>query len=119
MAKKELKQVQMTGFALLPCKQDGRCQVCATHHDPELPHNQPSMYYQYSFYSKHGRWPTWNDAMEHCTEDVKRITREVLRNNGIEVSKEMSVKEKIPETVPHPDGLIGSISIRPKRKKKK
>jgi hypothetical protein len=116
MAKQEIKQ--MTGFALMPCKQDGRCQVCATHHEPELPHNQQSLYYQYSFYSKHGRWPTWFDAMDHCSNKVKKVTKDVLREQGIELGKEPSMEEIIPETVPHPDGLIGSITTRPKRKKK-
>lgn len=107
----------MTGFALMPCKQDWRCQVCATHHEPELPHNQSSLYYQYSFYSKNGRWPTWFDAMDHCTEEVKRVTKEVLRKQGIELGRVPSAVEMVPEVSPHPDGLIGSIKT-VKRKKK-
>lgn len=37
----------------------GTCPECAINHAPELPHNQQSLFYQYSFYGKHGRWPTW------------------------------------------------------------
>lgn len=63
------------------------CQVCGRNpaHPPELPHDGHSMYYQYSFYGEHGRWPTWNDAMEHCTDDMKRKWIVHLREFGVEV----------------------------------
>ncbi len=61
------------------------CQECAEKHDPEWPHNKASLYYQYSFYAKHGRWPTWADAMAHCSEDIKQAWTKELRAHGIEV----------------------------------
>jgi hypothetical protein len=56
----------------------GKCQECAVDHDPALPHDQQSLYYQYSFFGKHGRWPTWEDAMAHCTDEVKKLWTEAM-----------------------------------------
>lgn len=50
----------------------GKCPVCATEHDPGLPHNQQSLYYQMRFYGLHGRWPTWADALAHVTNEKTR-----------------------------------------------
>lgn len=56
----------------------GLCQVCGGKHPPELPHNMTSLYYQVSFHQKNGRYPTWEDAMAHCTEKMKAHAREVI-----------------------------------------
>jgi len=49
----------------------GTCRLCATKHNPELPHDRDSLYYQARFYHAHKRLPTWNDAMAHCSGAVK------------------------------------------------
>lgn len=67
---------------LLPCVPDG-CQECAVDHDPEMPHDQQSLYYQYKFYHDHGRWPTWEDSMSHCSTEVQNKWKHALRNEGI------------------------------------
>ena len=67
---------------LLPCAPDV-CQECAVKHEPEMPHNQQSLYYQYKFYHQNGRWPTWEDALAHCPNDVKDVWKNALRNEGI------------------------------------
>lgn len=74
---------------LLPPKPDV-CQRCANeqHKDPAQPHDQKSLYWQYWFYGQHGRWPTRNDAMAHCTDEVKQFWIEALRERGIEVEME-------------------------------
>ena len=56
--------------------------MCAVDHPPEAPHNQQSLYWQYWFYNKHGRFPTWADAIEHCSDDVKTVTISVLKERG-------------------------------------
>lgn len=61
------------------------CQVCATAHAVEHPHNQQSIYYQYWFHLKHGRWPTWADAMEHCAPSMKDLWTEELGKRGITI----------------------------------
>ena len=71
-------------FALLP-PAEGVCQECATEHEPELPHNQQSLFYQYKFYNDHGRWPTWEDAMAHCSEEMKEFWRTELRKRGVAI----------------------------------
>lgn len=69
----------------------GTCPECAIAHAPEQPHNQQSLAYQYDFYGKHGRWPTWADAMAHCPEPVKAVWIAVLREKGIEVNVEANI----------------------------
>ena len=54
-------------------------------HDPRTAHNQQSMYWQYHFYGKHGRWPTWKDAMAHCTDNVKAQWIKLLAEHGVKV----------------------------------
>jgi len=63
----------------------GTCPVCAVEHEPEYPHNRDSLYYQYKFYDEHGRWPTWKDAMSHCTENMKEIWIQELTKRGIKI----------------------------------
>ncbi len=69
---------------LLPPKPDV-CQKCAVDHKKELPHDQTSMYWQYWFYSQYERWPTWADAMEHCTDEMKKVWSDELRKRGIDI----------------------------------
>jgi hypothetical protein len=70
MATGEVESEKKNTFTLLPCAPD-KCQECAVDHPYDQPHNKQSLYYQYRFYGTHGRWPTWTDAMAHCTPEVK------------------------------------------------
>lgn len=72
-------------FRLLGKPTPDNCPVCAATHDPEQPHDQRSLYYQYYFYNQHGRFPTWADAMEHCPEDIRQFWTAELNKCGIEV----------------------------------
>lgn len=63
---KTIKQMQ-----LLPCAPDV-CQECAVKHESWQAHNQQSLYYQFKFHSKNGRFPTWEDAIAHCTYDIRK-----------------------------------------------
>jgi hypothetical protein len=76
------------GVKLLENTQPGVCPMCAVTHDPEMPHDQQSLAYQYKFYDQYGRWPTWADAIAHCSEEVKAIWREALAEHGIIVGEE-------------------------------
>ena len=58
------------------------CQECAVDHGPEEPHNAQSLYYQYWFRGQRGRWPTWWDAIQHCSQDVKAFWEQELRTLG-------------------------------------
>ena len=62
----------------------GTCPECATKHPPEMPHNQQSLTYQYKFYDRHGRWPTWEDAMAHCSDEIKQFWKGALLKIQIE-----------------------------------
>lgn len=72
----------MTLFGRTP---DGACPECASVHDPGQPHNRDSLTYQYKFYDQYGRYPTWADAMAHCTKEVKELWVQALGEKGIEV----------------------------------
>ena len=69
-------------FTMFPAK-PGTCPECAVKHDPEAPHNQQSLFYQYKFFNEHGRWPTWEDAMAHCSDGMKVIWGSLLREHGV------------------------------------
>ena len=77
----------------------GACPVCAGDHAPEQPHNQQSLFYQMSFYKQHGRFPTWADAMAHCTPEVQDAWRTALRERGIVLVPEEEEKRRIVEDV--------------------
>lgn len=61
---------------------EGRCPICATQHEPTEPHNGQSLYYQYRFFQAHGRWPTWADAIAHCTGQIQAAWRHQLELRG-------------------------------------
>lgn len=75
----EIKNQEM--FLLPPAKH--LCQECATQHEDNLPHNQQSMYYQTKFNMEHKRAPTWQDAMAHCTDEIKKAWTAALMDHGI------------------------------------
>lgn len=59
------------------------CQQCAVDHEPEIPHNPQSVYYQFWFRRQRGRWPNWGDAMAHCAPEVQGVWREALAERGV------------------------------------
>lgn len=100
------------GFRLLPPAKDV-CQECAVKHEPELPHNRDSMFYQYSFYSKNGRWPVWKDALLHCAPEVREVWECEIRKAGAWKEPEA------PEACPMDDGTIGTVQIIPIKERRK
>lgn len=61
----------------------GKCPQCAVVHLPEEPHDNQSVFYQYQFKGLHSRWPTWDDAMSHCTPEVQELWRSMLKEYGL------------------------------------
>lgn len=80
----EVKEIPMSEMMLLPPRSDV-CQECARSHDPSLPHDKQSLYYQVKFRLEHGRGATWADTMAHCTDEMKAIWTEELKKLGVEV----------------------------------
>ena len=78
------QQMPIGSMFLLPPAPD-KCQVCATAHEPFLPHNAQSLYYQIAFNMQHGRAPTWIDAMEHCADDIRFAWQAELERMGVDV----------------------------------
>lgn len=73
------------GMMMLGKTPEGTCQECATKHEPTIPHNRQSLCYQYKFYDQHGRWPTWRDAMAHCTPEIQEKWQQALEEKGINI----------------------------------
>lgn len=69
-------------WTLMPPKPEA-CQQCAREHEPDQPHDAQSLYYQYHFYAEHDRWPTWRDALAHCTPEVRAEWTRALAGHGI------------------------------------
>lgn len=87
------------GMTLLGQTPPGTCQICATKHEPEQPHNQQSLAYQYKFYDENGRWPTWADAMAHCSDEIRDYWTRELEKRGIKVNGEEEKKQYKPKVV--------------------
>lgn len=80
MKDKSKGKEQMMEGIILP-KSDV-CQECAVKHRADEPHNLQSLYYQMQFRLKYNRQPTWEDAMAHCEERIKKMWREELTKLG-------------------------------------
>ena len=84
----EVISEKQNAMSLLPTA-PGVCQECAVDHPHDQPHNQQSLYWQYHFNSTHGRWPTWSDAMAHCTPEIRALWKKhlvvVMKERGLEV----------------------------------
>lgn len=66
-------------FALVEPPGPNCCQVCGGGHQPDMPHNQQAMFYQQRFLSAHGRYPTWADAIAHCSESMRKAWTTALK----------------------------------------
>ena len=76
------------GIIMLDKNPPGTCPECAFKHASEQPHNRDSLCYQYKFYDRHGRWPTWADAMAHCSPEIKAAWRQGLQERGVDCGEE-------------------------------
>lgn len=78
-------QGHLGGFRLMPTK-PGVCPECAVDHAPDAAHNQQSLAYQYHFYNRFGRWPTWADAIAHCAPEIQAAWEKGLKERGVEIT---------------------------------
>lgn len=65
------------GLKMLPGP-PGSCEWCHVKHPADQPHDWQSMPYQMKFKTLKGRWPTWSDAMAHCSPEVQAVWRKGL-----------------------------------------
>ena len=65
----------------------GACKKCATIHKADQPHDRDSLYYQNWFRRRYKRFPTWADAMAHCSEETKAAFTTTLARRGIIIEK--------------------------------
>ena len=83
---KKMNEIPFESMRMLPPK-PGVCPECAVGHRPDQPHNPESLYYQMRFRQKHGRFPTWADAMAHCDAHVKKMWIDALAERCVIVGK--------------------------------
>lgn len=80
------------GMKMLPGP-PGSCEWCHVKHPPEQPHNQQSLPYQMKFHAINGRWPTWSDAMAHCTPEMRQEWTkhliDLMRENNLEIPDDL------------------------------
>lgn len=69
---KAVKKTSPSEMTLLP-PHPAACQECGRKHLEDEPHDPNSLYYQVAFHRKHGRYPDFLDAMEHCSYQTKAI----------------------------------------------
>lgn len=79
----QVREIDLAREGVLLPPPPGVCRSCAVDHEPELPHDQTSLYWQYRFYRDAGRWPTWDDAMAHCTDEVKAMWKKAMAEAGV------------------------------------
>lgn len=81
------REIGMEEIQIIPPR-PGTCPECAVDHDRTMPHNRDSLYYQMRFRQRNGRFPTWADAMAHCSDMVKAYWTGELAKRGIRVTDE-------------------------------
>lgn len=87
MERTHVKAVPFSAWQVLPAATG--CPECGVDHEPEMPHDPSSMLYQYRFRSQEAkagreeRWPTWTDAMAHCTPNIQRAWTQALAHHGV------------------------------------
>ena len=77
--------IETHGTVTLMPPHKGLCQTCGSDHEPELPHNAHSMYYQVAFKMQNGRAPDWRDALEHCSSEMRATWVKGLADAGVDV----------------------------------
>ncbi len=97
-----VKVVPFAAMHVLP--PESGCSECGREHDEGLPHDLQSMVYQYAFRNRTARegderWPTWLDAMAHCTPATRGLWISAMREHGIQ----LDVPEDFDVTWPDPE----------------
>lgn len=62
------------------------CQECAVEHDPRTAHNAQTLFYRVWFSMQHGRPPTWNDAIAHCSDEMRGMWIAALTECGVDMA---------------------------------
>ncbi len=57
------------------------CQMCGRRHFAHQPHDPTSPLYALNFRSTERRWPSWKDAMSHCSPKMQDYLLRMLRKH--------------------------------------
>ena len=89
LVRQSVKVVPFSAWNVMPATTG--CPQCGADHEPDIPHNVQSMVYKYWFRSNEARngrperWPTWNDAMAHCTPEIQAQWTQALIKHGVDI----------------------------------
>jgi hypothetical protein len=86
MATGTVQKTEEVRWGMMPPAAD-KCQVCAVAHEPHLFHDCRSLFYQYAFYGRQRRWPTWADTCAHCEPLIVDALKDTLASNNIKWSE--------------------------------
>lgn len=56
------------------------CPECLAVHAAGTPHDRDSLFYNCTFFTVNGRWPTWSDAVAHCSQETRIMWGEGVFN---------------------------------------
>lgn len=65
-----IEVTEVKTMQLLPPAPD-HCQVCAAKHESHEPHDPQSLYWATARQMEGKRVASWNEALEHCPDDVR------------------------------------------------
>lgn len=57
---------------------EGPCTICGEEHPENYPHNALGEVYRKWFLERFGRYPTWDDALEHCSADMRSAFKQTM-----------------------------------------
>jgi hypothetical protein len=86
-------QTQQRVLKLLP-PTSNMCPVCAIAHPEDYPHDANSVYYKYYFHQQHQRFPTWRDAMVHCSPELQEVWCEHLESLGVDIDSTNTLEKE-------------------------
>lgn len=78
-----MKKVELQPSMKLLPPPEGHCRICAVKHEPAMPHNAQSLFYQMRFKMRYGRDGTWADAAAHCTNEMRAYWAKELAIKGV------------------------------------
>lgn len=78
-------KTRQEGYTAILPPNPGACKECGDVHDPRDPHNRDSIIYQHHYHKAHGRYPTWYDAMRHCSPITRAKAIQDLAKRGVVV----------------------------------
>ena len=96
------------GFDIQYDIKKGSCPECGEEHSSNMAHNAFTFVYRLKFYDKHGRFPTWKDAMSHLADEDKDFCIYILQRENIDVNALLGMPDGLEDA--YRDGVDKSVN---------